>query len=82
MRRGSRCGAVCVSDEIRRSGPLTVVKTADLHEHAHILSVQIGRSETPAHARRVMGAGQHVRPGNSGGARVVDNSRQVQRAIS
>ena len=39
MRRGSRCGAVCVSDEKWRSGPLRVVKTADLHEHAHILSV-------------------------------------------
>lgn len=39
MKRGSRCGAVCVSDEIWQSGPLTVVKTADLHEHAHILSV-------------------------------------------
>jgi hypothetical protein len=39
VRRGSRCGAVCASDEIWQSGSLTVVKTADLHEHAHILSV-------------------------------------------
>ena len=45
---------------MRKDSPVATTENADLHEYARIFSVQTRRGETPAHARRVMGAGQHL----------------------
>ena len=66
---------------MRSDDPLTVAKKANLHQHTRILSVQTWRCETPAHAGRVMGIGQHLRPGDSGGISAIDSTDQVRWVI-
>jgi hypothetical protein len=71
----------CFVHWMRPGDPLTFAKKANLHEHAHILSVQAWRRETPAHAGRVMGIGQQLRPGDSGGISAIDSTGQVRWVI-